>query len=109
MVARFEVWLTRFDLTQGAEIRKTRPAVIISPNEMNRNLRTVIICPLTSARRTWPSYVPVDFGGRRGNLVAHQIRAADRSRLVKRLGEISETEARKLSDVLQAMFRFEAD
>ncbi len=108
MVARFEVWLTRFDPTQDAEIKKIRPAVVVSPDEMNRNLRTVIMCPLTSVERRWRSSVPVNFGGRQGELLPHQIRAVDRSRLLKRLGEISEIEARNLSDVLQAMFRFES-
>ena len=65
-VARFEVHLVRLDPTQGSEIRKTRPCVVISPDEMNRHLRTVIVAPMTTQGRAYPSRVPVVFGGTRG-------------------------------------------
>lgn len=105
MVARNQVWLTRLDPTEGSELRKTRPAVIVSPDQMNKHLRTVLICPLTSTAKGWPSRVPVIFAGRSGEIAADQIRAVDKNRLVKHLGVISEPEAAAVSSVLTEMFR----
>lgn len=105
MVARNEVWLTRFDPAMGVEIRKTRPAVIVSPDQMNRHLRAVLVCPLTSTARGWPSRVPVSFAGKNGEVAADQIRVVDKSRLIKHLGSIAEAEAAELSSVLVEMFR----
>jgi mRNA interferase MazF len=87
MVARYEIWLVRLDPGEGAEIRKTRPAVVVSPNEMNDALKTVLMCPMTSTRRGWPTRVETVFQGTRGEIAIDQMRAVDRRRLVKKLGE----------------------
>jgi mRNA interferase MazF len=87
MVARYEIWLVRLDPGGGAEIRKTRPAVVVSPNEMNDALKTVLMCPMTSTRRGWPTRVEIVFQGTHGEIAIDQMRAVDRKRLVKKLGE----------------------
>ena len=102
--ARFEVWLVNLDPTVGSEIRKTRPAVIVSPDEMNRHLRTAIAAPMTTAARGWPSRVVVSFQGRAGEVAIDQLRAVDRARLVRRVGAITEAEADAVVAVLTAMF-----
>ena len=103
-VARFEVYGVRLDPTHGSEIRKTRPCVVISPDEMNRHLRTVIVAPMTSQGRPYPSRVPVMFAATAGHIVLDQIRTVDRSRLVRRLGSLDEATARRVLDVLAALF-----
>ena len=77
-VRRFDVWLVNLDPTQGSEIRKTRPCVVISPDGMNRHIRTVIVAPMTSTRREYPSRVDITFQRRRGQVVLDQIRTARR-------------------------------
>jgi mRNA interferase MazF len=103
-VARFEVYLVRLDPTQGSEIRKTRPCLVISPDEMNRHLRTVIVAPMTTQGRAYPSRVAVTFGGTSGQVVLDQIRTVDRSRLVRRLGVLDEPTAQRVLEVLAALF-----
>lgn len=102
--ARFEVWLVNLDPTVGAEIRKTRPALVISPDEMNRHLRTAIVAPMTTTTRGWPSRVAVRFQGRTGEVALDQLRAVDRARLVRRIGAVDEAEAEAVATVLAAMF-----
>ena len=87
MVTRYEIWLVRLDPGEGAEIRKTRPAIVVSPNEMNDALKTVLMCPMTSTRRGWPTRVESTFQGKLGEIAIDQMRAVDRKRLVKKLGE----------------------
>lgn len=103
-IQRFEIHLTNLDPTIGSEIRKTRPCVIISPDEMNRHLNTAIIAPLTSARRHYPSRIDVSFQGRKGQIVLDQIRTVDQSRLITRLGVLTESQARLLASKLGEMF-----
>ena len=103
-VARFEVYLVRLDPTLGSEIRKTRPCLVISPDEMNRHLRTVIVAPMTTQGRSYPSRVPVTFGGTSGQVVLDQIRTVDRTRLVRRLGVLDEQAAQRVLEVLAALF-----
>ena len=88
VVSRFDVYLIRLDPTQGREIRKTRPCLIISPDEMNHHIDTVIIAPMTSKGRPYPTRVPVRFKGKSGQIVLDQIRTVDKQRLVKRMGTI---------------------
>lgn len=102
--ARFEVWLVNLDPTLGAEIRKTRPALVVSPDEMNRHLRTAIVAPMTTTTRGWPSRVAVRFQGRTGEVALDQLRAVDRARLVQRIGAVGEAEAEAVATVLAAMF-----
>ena len=105
MVAtRFEVYLVRLDPSEGHEIRKTRPCVILSPDELNRHIRTVIVAPMTTQGRTYPTRVPVRFQRREGQIVLDQIHTVDESRLVRRLGKISATAAQRVLSVLAEMF-----
>lgn len=101
---RFEVWTVRLDPVLGSEIGKTRPGVIVSPDEANEALRTVLIAPLTSVRRAWPTRVPVEIDGVEGDAALDQIRAVDKRRLLRRQGEIAPAEARAIFDCLSAMF-----
>lgn len=102
--ARHEVWLVNLDPTVGAEIRKTRPAVILSPDETNRRQRTVIIAPLTSTLRGWPTRVPVRFRSKAGEVALDQLRANDKVRLVRRLGAVDAAEADRLLRLLAELF-----
>jgi mRNA interferase MazF len=101
---RDEVWLVTLDPTQGVEIQKTRPCLVISPDEMNRFLRTVIIAPMTTAVRPYPTRVAVRFQGKRGQVALDQLRAVDQQRLVRMLGEVSEKTAQDVSATLLEMF-----
>ena len=101
---RFDVFLISLDPTRGSEIRKTRPCLIISPDEMNDYIRTVIVAPMTTKGRPYPSRVSCAFQGKRGQVVLDQIRTVDKTRLVRRLGTISPSVQRKVLDVLQEMF-----
>ena len=100
-----EVWLVALDRTKGAEIRKTRPCLVISPDEMNRHLQTVIIAPMTTVIRRFPTRISVRFQGTSGQVALDQLRAVDRYRLVKKIGTIPESTARQISTTLLEMFR----
>jgi mRNA interferase MazF len=99
-----EVWLLALDPTSGAEIRKTRPCLIISPDEMNQHLRTAIIAPMTTTERPYPTRVAAAFQGKRGQVALDQIRAVDRQRLVRRLGTVTARTATAVSAALVEMF-----
>jgi mRNA interferase MazF len=103
-VARFDVWLVRLDPSQGSEIRKTRPCLVVSPDEMNAWLRTVIVAPMTTASRDYPTRVPIRFGGKAGQVALDQLRAMDRERLVKKLGRAPQAAALAVCDALVEMF-----
>ncbi len=103
VASRFDVYLIRLDPTEGREIRKTRPFVVVSPDEMNRHIGTVIVAPMTSKGRPYPTRVGVRFRRRAGQIVLDQIRTVDTSRLVKRLGRIDETTARNVLALLSEM------
>lgn len=104
VVERFDVFLVQLDPTIGCEIQKTRPCVIISPNEMNRHLGTAIIAPMTSQIRNYPSRIPCQFQGKSGQVVLDQIRTVDKLRLVKRLGRLDPEDQRKILEILSEMF-----
>jgi mRNA interferase MazF len=89
-VQRFDVYLIDLDPTVGSEIRKTRPCLIISPDEMNRYIRTVLVAPMTSKGRPYPTRVACEFEGTAGQVVLDQIRTVDKARLVKKLGRIGD-------------------
>lgn len=91
VMKRFEVHLVRLDPATGAETAKTRPCLIISPDEANEVLATVIIAPMTTVCRRWPTRVSVTFQGKKGEVALDQMRAVDKSRLVKRLGKLEAT------------------
>lgn len=103
-VRRFEVYLISLDPTKGSEIRKTRPCLIISPDEMNKHIRTVIIAPMTSTVKNYPTRVTTTFQGKKGQIVLDQIRTVDKNRLIKKLGPISSSAEEKVLSVLQEMF-----
>jgi mRNA interferase MazF len=102
--AQDEVWLVTLDPTQGAEIQKTRPCVIISPDEMNQHLRTVIVAPMTTVTRSYPTRISLRFQGKRGQVALDQLRALDRQRLVRKLGTVPASTARTVSVTLVEMF-----
>lgn len=104
VVSRFEVYLVRLDPTEGREIRKTRPCLVISPDEMNRYIGTVVVAPMTIQKREYPTRIPVRFGRRTGQIVLDQIRTVDKTRLVKRLGRIDAATARRVLALLAEMF-----
>ncbi|MCA1733389.1 MAG: type II toxin-antitoxin system PemK/MazF family toxin, partial [Acidobacteria bacterium] len=98
------VWLIALDPTLGSEIRKTRPCVVVSPDEMNARLSTLIVAPLTTRRRAWPTRVPVVFRKKKGEIVLDQIRTIDRARLVRKLGRLENETAELVLSVLKEMF-----
>ncbi|HMF50103.1 MAG TPA: type II toxin-antitoxin system PemK/MazF family toxin [Candidatus Saccharimonadales bacterium] len=104
VASRFEVYLVRLDPTEGREIRKTRPCLIISPDEMNRHIGTVIVAPMTTQGHDYPTRIPVRFRRRNGQIVLDQIRTVDKNRLVKRLGKIDDATAQKVLALLNEMF-----
>lgn len=105
MVAnRFEVYLVNLDPAVGNEVKKTRPCLVISPDEMNRNIQTVIVAPMTTRGRDYPSRVPCRFQNRSGQVVLDQIRTIDNERLVKRLGKLGQRSADRVLSVLAEMF-----
>jgi mRNA interferase MazF len=108
MVTRFpqrdDVWLVALDPTQGSEIQKTRPCLVVSPDEMNRYLETVIVAPMTTVVRSYPARVTVRFQGKYGQVALDQLRAVDRRRLRRRLGTLSEATAYETSSRLIEMF-----
>ena len=106
VVNRFDVYLINLDPTVGYEIQKTRPCLIISPDEMNRHIRTIIVAPMTSAGKDYPTRVKCRFKKKKGQIVLDQIRTIDKSRLIRKLGKIdSETQIEVIS-VLQRLFAF---
>lgn len=103
-VKRFSVYLVALDPTRGHEIRKTRPCLVVSPDEMNRYIGTVIVAPMTTKGRPYPSRVPLSFDGKDGQVVLDQIRTVDKRRLVKALGTVDEDTGRRVLAVLGEMF-----
>lgn len=100
---QYEIVRVNLDPTKGSEIKKTRPAVIISPDEMNENLRTVIVAPMTSTSKSYPSRVKVKHSNKEGWIVLDQIRTIDKSRILKSLGELSKKEANSVKAVIREM------
>jgi mRNA interferase MazF len=103
-VARGEVFLVTLNPTRGGEIRKTRPCVVVSPDELNAHLRTFIVAPLTTGSHAYPFRVSCRFGGKSGHVVLDQVRTVDRERLVKRLGAVSPAVLAQALSVLREMF-----
>ena len=103
VIAQYEVYLVNLDPTVGHEIKKTRPCVVISPNEMNNNIRTVIIAPMTTKSRPYPTRVPVKFDGKNGWIVLDQIRTVDNVRLVKKMGKINSKAVKEVKNIIREM------
>jgi len=105
MEKRFEVYLVSLDPTQGRKIKKTRPCLIVSPNEMNP-LSTVIVAPMTTKGKPYPTRVPVTFAKKEGFIVLDQIRTLDKIRLIKNLGTIDKKSGLQTLKILQEMFEY---
>lgn len=103
---RFDVYLTNLNPTVGSEIQKTRPCLIVSPDEMNKHIRTVIIAPMTTAGKDYPTRVSCTFQKKKGQIVLDQIRTIDKTRLVKKLGTIDPGTQLKVITTLQRLFSF---
>lgn len=104
MVKRFDVYLVTLNPTVGAEMQKIRPCLIISPDDMNNHIQTVIIAPMTTKARDYPTRVACQFEGKDAQIVLDQLRTVDKRRLVKHLGRLPETAQRQVLEVLAEMF-----
>jgi mRNA interferase MazF len=104
VVRRFDVYLVNLDPTVGHEIQKMRPCLVISPDELNEHIATVIIAPMTTKGRPYPTRVACHFDGKDGQILLDQVRTVDKVRLVKKLGRIQPDEQRAVLDILLEMF-----
>jgi mRNA interferase MazF len=104
VINRFDVYIVVLDPTVGSEIQKTRPCLIISPDEMNRHIATVIVAPMTTKGRSYPTRVACTFQGKEGQVVLDQIRTVDKSRLTRKLGQVNDETQREVLSVLDEMF-----
>lgn len=103
VISQYDVYLVNLDPTVGHEIKKARPCLVISPDEMNNNISTVIIAPMTTKSHSYPTRIPVKFEGKNGWIVLDQIRTVDNIRLVKKLGQISKKEILAVKKILKEM------
>jgi len=103
-VARGDIFLVDLDPTRGHEIRKTRPCLVVSPDELNQHVNTFIVAPLTTGSHAYPFRVPCTFQGKTGHVVLDQLRTVDRERLVRRLGTPSLAVVTECLTILQEMF-----
>ncbi|OLE53108.1 MAG: transcriptional regulator [Acidobacteria bacterium 13_1_20CM_3_53_8] len=104
VIKRFDVYLINLDPTIGSEIEKTRPCLVISPDEMNRFIRTVVVAPMTTKGTSYPTRMACKFQGKRGQIVLDQIRTVDKARLIRRLGKIDKQTQTEVLSVLGEMF-----
>ncbi len=104
VVNRFDIYVVSLDPTRGSEIKKTRPCIVISPDEINHNINTVIIAPMTSSSKKYPTRVPIEFQGKKGQIVLDQIRTVDKTRLIKKIGRSKKNTYEKVLSILQEMF-----
>ena len=104
VIKRFDVYLVNLDPTVGSEIRKSRPCLIISPDEMNQYIATVIVAPMTTKGRDYPTRVPCTFKGKDGQIVLDQIRTIDKSRLIQKQGKLAKDAQDKVLSILAEMF-----
>lgn len=103
MVEQYEVYLLNLDPTIGSEMKKVRPCVILSPNEMNKYLSNIIIAPMTTTQKDYPTRVHLEFAEKKGEIVLDQIRTIDKQRLIKKLGEIDKKIIKQIKTVLKEM------
>jgi mRNA interferase MazF len=103
-IKRFQVYLINLDPTVGHEIKKTRPCLIVSPNEMNKHISTIIVAPMTTRGREYPTRVNCSFQGIKGQVVLDQIRTVDKIRFIKKLGTISNNAQNRVLNILQELF-----
>jgi len=105
VVLKKEVWMTKLEPTIGSEINKTRPCIIVSPDIANKYNRSVVIIPLTSKLKDFPSRVNCIFQNKQGQIVIDQIRTVDKTRLVKKLGTIDESTSKKVYEMIKIYFK----
>ena len=106
VVNRFDVYLVNLDPTVGSEIQKTRPCLVISPDEMNRYIRTVIVAPMTTTGKDYPTRILCEFKKKKGQIVLDQLRTIDKTRLLKKLGSINPETQIEVISLLQRLFAF---
>lgn len=104
VIERFDVFLVNLDPTVGSEIKKTRPCLVISPDEMNRWIRTIIVAPMTTKGREYPTRVACQFEGKDGQIVLDQIRTIDKSRLIRKLGNLDRETQESVLLTISEMF-----
>ncbi|MBZ0201234.1 MAG: type II toxin-antitoxin system PemK/MazF family toxin [Ignavibacteriaceae bacterium] len=104
MYSRFDIYFVNLDPTIGSEIKKTRPCVIISPDEMNRNIPTIIMAPLTSRLHSYPTRIACKVEGKQGQIVLDQIRTVGKTRLIKKIATLNKATQTKVLTVLKEMF-----
>ena len=106
MVERFSILLVALDPTRGSELQKTRPCVVVSPSEINVRLRTIVIAPITSTVKNYPTRIPIDQENVRGSIALDQIRAIDKTRIVATIGSLDERVAMVVADRLVEFFHY---
>ena len=106
MVNRGEVYLVNLDPTVGSEVQKTRPCVVVSPDEMNQYIRTIVIAPMTTKPRNYKSRVAINFDDKQGQIMLDRVRTIDKKRLITKLGILSVKELKAVLSVLQEMFAY---
>lgn len=103
-LVQYDIVLINLDPTFGSEIQKTRPCVIVSPNEMNKYLNTIVISPMTSSLKEYPTRIPVKLNDKKGMIAIDQIRTVDKKRIIKILGKLSKTEIKKTKEIIKETF-----
>jgi len=103
-IKQYRIVLVNLEYSMGSVIRKTRPCVVVSPDEMNRHLRTIVVAPMTTRSRNYPTRVRIRHDQKTGWIVVDQIRTIDRRRIMKEVGPLSQAEIRKLKEVLRETF-----
>ena len=101
---QYQIVLVNLDPTVGSEMKKTRPCVIISPNEMNKHLQTIVVAPMTSSSKTYPTRVEINHDNKKGWIVLDQIRTVDRQRIAKLLGNLTDKETKKVKEILRETY-----
>jgi len=103
VIKQYEVYLISLDPTIGHEIKKARPCVIVSPDEMNKNISTIIIAPMTTQSHLYPTRIPFKFSGKDAWIVLDQLRTVNRKRLIKKLGEIEQVIVKRIKSIIKEM------
>lgn len=103
-LVQYSIVLVNLDPTVGSEIQKTRPCVIVSPDEMNKYLNTIVISPMTSSLKQYPTRIPVNYNGKKGMIAIDQIRTVDKKRIIKLLGKLNKTEIKMTKEVIKETF-----
>ena len=103
-INQYQLIIVNLDPTVGSEIKKTRPCVVISPNEMNNNLRTIVIAPITSKSKKYPTRIKINLEGNENRIVLDQIRTVDKTRAIKQIGGLSNSEIKAIKNVIQETY-----